>query len=100
MAVPVQIPLFVAYIAASTSFGSSGDSVLLKAMSFFPPTAPLTMPLRVAYGTASAAEALLSMGITLIAIVLVGLLASTIYARSILRTGKRLRYREVLRAAD
>jgi len=100
MALPVQIPLLAAYIAASTALSSSGDSVLLKVMSYFPPTAPLTMPLRVAFGTASRAEAALSMGVMMTAIMLVALLASKIYERSILRTSKRLRYSEVLRPAD
>ena len=67
-------------------------------LAFIPFTAPVTMPVLVAVGDASAWQVALSAVITLIATAGMARLAGTIYGRAILRTGGRLKVRQVLRS--
>jgi ABC-2 type transport system permease protein len=99
MAFPIQLPLLVGYLATITAMSSGDDSPLLRILSFLPPTAPVTMPIRIAIGAAKGWQIALSVALLVGGIVVVARLASRIYARSILRTGKRLKLRQALRAA-
>jgi len=94
---PVQIPLFLGYFAAFSSLGAAGPTGLLKALAYIPFTAPMDMPVLAAVGGATAWQVVLSMAITLGTIVVTMRLATIIFSRSILRTGRRLKARQVLR---
>ena len=68
-------------------------------LAFVPFTAPVAMPVLVAVGAAPAWQMALSAVISLAATVGMARLAATIYERAILRTGGRLKVRQVLRSA-
>ena len=93
---PVQIPLFLGYFAAFSSLGA-GPTGLLKVLAYIPFTAPMDMPVLAAVGGATAWQVVLSMAITLVTIVVTMRLATIIFSRSILRTGRRLKARQILR---
>jgi ABC-2 type transport system permease protein len=99
MAFPIQMPLLVGYLATIGALGNGDDSRLLRILSFLPPTAPVTMPIRIAIGAAKPWQVAVSITLLIVGIVAVSRLASRVYARSILRTGKRLRWRQALRSA-
>jgi ABC-2 type transport system permease protein len=80
--------------------GQSGSaSPLGRVLSIFPFTSPMVMPSRIALGEASPAEMALSLGVGIVTVLLAIRIGSRIYARAIVRTGRRLKVREVLRAA-
>jgi len=91
---PVMLPLIAGYIIGFSAGG--GANTLLWILAFFPPTAVLCMPVLSATGEVAIWMVVLSMVITAVAAYLVGLLAARIYARSILKTGKRVSWKEAL----
>ena len=94
VAFPVMLPLLLGYLASFSAAG--GANALLWVLAFFPPTAIVAMPALYAVGEASWWMVLVSMGLTVIAIVLVAALAARIYARSVLQSGKRVKLRSAL----
>jgi ABC-2 type transport system permease protein len=96
---PLQLPLILAYVLAYTVLYASGVNWFYHVLAFVPFTAPVAMPVLVAVGAAPAWQQVLSAAITIAATVGMARLAGTIYERAILRTGSRLRARQVLRTA-
>jgi ABC-2 type transport system permease protein len=97
--IPLQLPLILAYVLAYTVLYASGVNWFYHVLAFIPFTAPVAMPVLVAVGAAPAWQLALSAAISLAATVGMARLAGTIYERAILRTGSRLRVRQVLRSA-
>lgn len=89
---PLTVVLIGAYLVAQTA----SDTPLGQALAVIPLTAPMVMPSRIAVGEASAAEMALSLGLGLATVLLVTRVGARIYARAIVRTGRRLKVREVL----
>jgi len=58
------------------------------------------MPVVYAAGGATTGQVAISAGLTLIAIGVGAKIATVVYARAILRTGRRVKVREVLRLRD
>jgi len=85
--IPVNLMIMIGYVAGVVSLGGGGGG-FLRVLSLLPPTAPLTMPLRIAFGEAPGWEiglaALLTGGAACGTIVLAGRL----YAGALLRGGK------------
>jgi ABC-2 type transport system permease protein len=94
---PIMLPLLAGYIIAFSAF--DGATPLLWFLAFFPPTAVMCMPVLYAIGEASVWMVLLSMALTVVAAYLMARLAAAIYSRSILKTGKRVGWREALRSS-
>ncbi|MDQ6783300.1 MAG: ABC transporter permease [Actinomycetota bacterium] len=94
---PLQIPLFVGYLTAFTALGSGSPNGLVKILAYLPPTAPMDMPVLSASGGAGTLDVVISMLITAAGAVVAMRIGATIFSRSILRTGKRLKASEVLR---
>jgi ABC-2 type transport system permease protein len=65
-------------------------------LGFLPPTAPVAMPVLYAAGDVPAWQAAVSAVLVAVGTVWMARIAATIYGRSILRTGSRVRLREVL----
>jgi ABC-2 type transport system permease protein len=95
VAFPVMLPLLFGYIVSFTAAG--GASTLLWVLAFFPPTAVVAMPTMYAIGAAEPWMVAVSMALTVVAIVLVAMLASKIYEHSVLHTGRKLSWKEALR---
>ncbi len=97
-ATPIMLPLLAGYIIGFSAAG--GVSTLLWVLAFFPPTAVLCMPVLAATGEAPIWAVVLSMALTLAAAYGIAIVASRIYRRSILRTGKRMSWKDALRNAS
>jgi ABC-2 type transport system permease protein len=95
-AFPVMIPLLFGYLASFSA--ASGANTLLWVLAFVPPTAVLAMPTLYAIGAAPLWAVALSMLITAVTVVLVVNFAAKIYERSVLRTARKIGWREAFRA--
>ena len=98
LAIPLVIPLVVAYITAISAVSSGHSSTFLVVLAYLPPTAPFAMSALVALGAVTWWQFALSVLVTLAATVATARLAATVYRRAVLRTGTRVRLREVLGA--
>ncbi len=98
LAIPLVIPLVVAYVTAISAVSSGHSSTFLVVLAYLPPTAPFAMSALVALGAVTWWQFLLSVLVTLAATVATARLAANVYRRAVLRTGSRVRLREVLGA--
>jgi ABC-2 type transport system permease protein len=92
---PLTLPILVGYIFSIITISSS-PSTFFKVLAYIPLTAPFAMPTLVGFGDVTwwefTASGLISIGATFA----VAKFAAGIYQRAILRTGRRVTYREVL----
>jgi ABC-2 type transport system permease protein len=93
---PVQLPLIVAYALSYTVIYANGASLFYHVLGFLPPTAPIAMPVLYAAGDVPAWQAAVSAVLVAASTAWMARAAAAIYGRSILRTGARVRLREVL----
>jgi ABC-2 type transport system permease protein len=100
LAFPLQLPILFGYIVSLTALGSGQPSLFVKVLAYLPPTAPFAMPVLVGLGDATWWEFALSVGLMLVGIAGVAWLAAAVYRRAILRTGGRVRLRELVAAHD
>jgi ABC-2 type transport system permease protein len=98
-ALPLQIPLILAYVLTYTVIYSTSVNPFFHVLAFIPFTAPVDMPVLVAVGAAPGWQVAVSAVITIASTVAMARLAGAIYGRAILRTGGRLKARQVLRSA-
>ncbi|MCB0968688.1 MAG: ABC transporter permease [Ilumatobacter sp.] len=90
--VPLTMILVVGYLTAL----SAGDSVVGAIMAYFPLTSPMVVPYRVAVGAGSTFEYVVSAILLFGAVVLAARVGAVVFRRAIVRTGRRLKLREVL----
>ena len=93
---PVTVILVLSYIAAVILVPMGPDSPLSTAMSMFPLTAPMAMPIRWASGSVPVWQLAASMLLALATAVLLARLGSSVYQRALVVTGRRVKLREVL----
>lgn len=93
---PVQIPLIIAYTLSYTVIYANGASTFYRVLGFLPPTAPVAMPVLFAAGDVPAWQAAISAVLVAAGTAWMARIAARIYGRSILRTGSRVRLRQVL----
>jgi ABC-2 type transport system permease protein len=93
---PVMIVMALAYFASFTTIGQPGSD-FARAISYFPLTAPMAMPGRIAMGAAAWWEPVIAAMITLAATAGLVQLAGRVYTRAILHSGPALSLREVWR---
>ncbi len=98
MVLPLSAPIIFGYIVGLTAAGSANPSLLVRVLAFLPPTAPFAMPVLVALDATSWWAFALSALVTLASTVVVARLAAGVYRRAVLRTGGRVRLREILAA--
>ncbi len=77
---------------------SAADTLLGTVLAYFPLTSPLMMPFRIALGESSWVEIVGSLALLVASIVVAARIGSTIYARAIVRTGRKLTLREALQS--
>lgn len=92
VALPIMLPLIVSYIVGFSA--AEGPNTLLWVLSFFPPTAVLCMPVLSATGAVPIWAVLVSVAITAVFAYVVAIGAARIYERSILKSGKRVPWRD------
>jgi ABC-2 type transport system permease protein len=96
VAFPVALPMLFGYIISFTALGASSPSLLNQVLAYLPPTAPFVMPVLFALGQVAWWQVVASGLITAAAAVGMARIAGTIYRRAILRTGRRVKFGEVL----
>ncbi len=94
--IPLGLPVILGYFVASTAALSGNPSVLVQVLAYLPPTAPFAMPVLVSLGAASWWQFALSAAISVAGTVAVARAAGAVYRASILRTGPRVPFRELL----
>ncbi|MGP8066442.1 MAG: ABC transporter permease, partial [Acidimicrobiales bacterium] len=96
VAFPIALPMLFGYIISFTALGASSPSLLNQVLAYLPPTAPFVMPVLFALGQVAWWQLVASGLITAAAAVGMARIAGTIYRRAILRTGRRVKFSEVL----
>jgi ABC-2 type transport system permease protein len=96
-AFPLSIPILVGYISSATLLSGGDPSAFVRALSFFPLTAPMVMPMLIGAGKAAGWEIAVSIGLTVGGIAVLMRVAGDIYARAVLHTGQRLKLSQVVR---
>lgn len=98
-AAPITSAFMIGYLLVF-ALGSDPTSTAARILSILPPFAPLMMPLRMVTGAASVVEIVVAA--VLLALSVVGMirLAGSVYARTLLHRGSRLRWRDALRHRD
>ena len=97
-ALPLLIPLIAAY-SLSSSVLFNGANPFYHILAFIPWTAPVAMPTLFAIGAVPAWQMIVSAVLCVLATVATARLAGLVYQRSVMRTGTRVKLREVLRAS-
>jgi ABC-2 type transport system permease protein len=95
---PVSIILVLGFLVSFAAIGSA-DTTWAQLVSWFPVTAPLAMPIRIAMGAAGWWEPVLAALITVATIGGLVVLGGRVYTRAILHTGTPLTLSEAWRAA-
>jgi ABC-2 type transport system permease protein len=93
---PVTLILVTGYLLAITVVASDPNGGWSVAASLFPLTAPMAMPIRWASGEVPVYQLALAMALTAGGAVLLVLVASSIYSRALLITGRRVKLREAV----
>jgi ABC-2 type transport system permease protein len=93
------MPLNIILVGAYLVGGSAPETGLSRVLGYLPLTSPMVMPSRIAVGASSPLEMAISLGLGVVAVAVAVRVASIIYRRAIVRTGQRLKVRELLRAA-
>jgi ABC-2 type transport system permease protein len=96
LALPLSIPILIGYIYSITVASSGNPSTLFKVLAYLPPTAPFCMSVLVGLGQATWWEFVASVLISIAATAGMAVVAARIYRRAVLRTGGRVRLRELL----
>ena len=96
LALPLSAPLIFGYIVSLIGVSSGNASLLVKVLAYLPPTAPFAMPTLVGFGEATWWQFLLSVVVSVVCTVLVALVAARVYRTAVLRTGRRVRLRELV----
>jgi ABC-2 type transport system permease protein len=99
LALPLSTPIIFGYIIALVSAESGSPSVLVKVLAYVPPTAPFAVPVLAASGQEAWWAYLLSALVMVVSTVGVARLAASVYRRAVLRTGRRVKLRELLAEA-
>ena len=94
----MTIVLVLAFVVSFTAIGSA-DTTWARLVSWFPLTAPLAMPNRIAMGAATWWDPLVAVALALGAIAALVVLGGRIYTRAILHTGSMLTLGEAWRDA-
>ena len=93
---PITLILIVGYMLGVTVVTADPSGVWSVAASIFPLTAPLSMPIRWASGLVPVWQLVLAMALTAATAMLLVSLASTIYRRALVITGRRVKLRELM----
>lgn len=94
---PVFAPLMVGYFVGQTAVFGNAESLLVKILTWFPLTAPMLLPVRVARGAIRPGEIAISLGLLALGVYLLFKLAGRVYEFTLLRTGTRVGWGELIR---
>lgn len=95
---PVAIPLLLSYALSFGVIFSADSSAFFEALAYIPPSAPIAATTLYATGDMDLGPVLISMAICGVATLATARVAATVYERSILRMGARVKWSDALRA--
>jgi ABC-2 type transport system permease protein len=95
LALPLSLPIIVAYVYAITVASSGNPSLLFKVLAYLPPTAPFAMPVLVGLDQVAWWQFLISVALAIGGIALMAWFAAGVYRRAVLKSGQRVRLREL-----
>jgi len=95
---PVTLTATTAYILSIVVVTQDPSGLLAHIMTFFPPAAPMVVPLRVALDAIEPWEIVVSIGLMLAAIWALFVVGARVYSGAVLQTGSRMRLRDAWRA--
>jgi len=95
---PLSLMLYASFFLAFFALNNP-DSPVAQVASYIPASAPLTMPQRVAYGSANGLEAAVSIAVSVAVTALLIPLAARLYSGAILRMGGQVKLKEAWRQA-
>ena len=93
---PDRVVLVLVYFVCFAATGSP-DATWARVVSWFPATAPIAMPTRIAMGAATWWDPLFAATLTVVVIAGLVVLGGRIYARAVLHSGRLLKLRDVWR---
>jgi ABC-2 type transport system permease protein len=94
---PISMAVVIAFVVGINLMIQDASDALVAVLSVLPPFAPILMPGRMAMGVAPTWQVLLAVVLALAAIAAITWLGGRVYANAVLRTGARVRLRDVLR---
>ena len=97
--VPINLIIFISFFISIGAL-ESPDSTLSVAASMVPFSSALAMPVRIALGSATAAQIATSIVLLVVGTALLVPLSARLYAGAVLRTGTRVKLRDAWRAAE
>ena len=96
--VPINLIIFVSFFISIGALGDP-DSTLAIVASVLPFSAALAMPVRIALGSATAPQIVLSVGLLLVGTVALVPLSARLYAGAVMKTGTRVKLRDAWKSA-
>jgi ABC-2 type transport system permease protein len=96
---PVTMVALVSYFAAFFVAQDDPAGTIAVLLTFFPPAAPMVVPLRVALDAITPVELVLSLALTIGFIFVLFVLGGRIYSGAVLQTGGRMKLRDAWRLA-
>ncbi|MBB5807410.1 ABC-2 type transport system permease protein [Saccharothrix ecbatanensis] len=94
---PISMSIVVAFVVGINLMITDPTGTTVTVLSLLPPFAPILMPGRMAMGAAPTWQVLLAIVLALAAVAAITWLAGKVYSNAVLRTGARVRLRDVLR---
>ncbi len=95
LALPLSLPILLGYIFAITVASSGHPDPLFEVLAYLPLTAPFCMPVLVALNLVSWWQFLAAVVVSAASTVAMAVAAARIYRRAVLRTGARVRLRDL-----
>lgn len=96
LALPLSAPLILGYVVSLTATAGGTPSLLVKVLAYVPFTSPFAMPVLVGLGAVAWWQFLVSVMLSVLTTFVVARIATQIYRRAVLRTGGRVRLRELV----
>ncbi|WP_367132763.1 ABC transporter permease [Saccharothrix sp. HUAS TT1] len=94
---PISASVALAFVVGFNLMINDPTGPVVTALSLLPPFAPILMPGRMAMGVAPTWQVLLAVVLAIAAAAAINWLGGKVYANAVLRTGARVRLRDVLR---
>ena len=94
---PVFIPLLAGFFVGQAAVIGNAETPLVKAFTWFPLTAPMLLPVRVARDAIPLWEIILSLGLLALGVWLLIRIAGRVYEFTLLHTGSRVGWGQLLR---
>ena len=94
---PVFIPLVAGFFVGQAAVIGNAETLLVKALTWFPLTAPMLLPVRVALDAIPLWEIILSLGLLALGVWLLIRIAGRVYEFTLLHTGSRVGWGQLLR---